>query len=172
MDILSRHVPRMYKAYFCAFMCAGAIGCATYCEGYWAWAFLALGVQMFIFGLAEAVMMCWAEWTYDILQLSEPAPIPRLDADDVKIFVNTNKYQSTVARIDQNSFREIAGALLVGNTLAEEQWRKRGFSIRKLREIKSELLKRGILIPKGTDPRQGFVVSRAGLSALRYAMKG
>lgn len=73
--------------------------------------------------------------------------------------------------VTESELATLAAGLLAGRSLTEREWAGPGklFSINQFREIRGELLKRGVVRPSNPkDLRQGFTVTRAGMALMHH----
>lgn len=73
--------------------------------------------------------------------------------------------------MSESQLATLAAGLLAGRSLSEREWAGAGllFSVPQFREIKTELLRRGVIRPSSPkDLRQGFVLTRAGKALMEH----
>lgn len=79
--------------------------------------------------------------------------------------------QSAYLPVSEDEMIELACALLRGQSFSEKGWTGTGkmFSVDQFRNMRIEMLKRGILAPASSkDARQGYVLTRAGRAVMEH----
>ena len=103
--------------------------------------------------------------------IGEPDEEPQPQPIRVQVSAADGK-SSTFAtfNLSPHKLAELAGGILTGRPFSESEWSGGGrpFTRAEFRELRAELLKRGLLLPAGDEARQGFRFSPAGRAVLRH----
>jgi hypothetical protein len=101
----------------------------------------------------------------------EPASI-RIQLDEIRNNGHIHQTQMFELPCTEAQLQALAdGVLRLDKTLAEKEWTGAGkpFSINEFRTVRSEMLKRGMVVPASSkSERQGFVFTRAGEAVLKH----
>ena len=102
--------------------------------------------------------------------VGEPKQI-RIQVDEVKSNGHLGQSQLFTLPCDENELSLIAQKIRMGVPFSEKEWTGAGklFSVARFREIRSEMLKRQMLVPASSKSgKQGFVFTRAGQAVLDH----
>ncbi len=95
----------------------------------------------------------------------------RVQVDTLEANGHIHQSQMFSLPCDENELEQIAVAYRNGVPFSEKEWTGKGkpFSVSRFREIRTEMLKRGMMAPASAkSERQGFVFTKAGLAILNH----